>query len=533
MSEELLEKNNNYINTITKPVENKININAGIDTTNEIIDNILAGGLNSASIANITSTANMTRGQKYQVIDTMCQDSQVSSVLNTFVSETCVPNDAGDIVWCESDNPQISKFVNYLLKNLQINKNIFSWVYCLLKYGDFYLKLYRESDLPQYSNKEKLNESVLVDVNNPNDKLVYYVEQVTDPSTIFELNAYGQTYGFIETPFNNLYTTQTLFDNFYTQNYKLKQDTTIYSADSFVHGYLQNYNRRPEQIELFNEDDNKKSTIFNIISGTSILLPAYKVWREKSLLENSILLSRITKSSIARVISVDVPDMPKEQVKATLARIKSLFEQKTAINTDSGMSEYTDPGPIENNIYTATHNGQGAISVQSIGGDADVKGLADLDNWVNKFYAAFGIPKHYFGYTDDGAGFNGGTSLSILSSVFAKQVENTKRAIISTLTTLVNIYLLDKGCPAYVNNFTLKMIKTATQEDKDLLEAKSNQINEISSAMSLFDIVENKENKLKILKTLTKSLNWDSNIIEAIDNEIELSKNQSKEEKEE
>ena len=100
------------------------------------------------------------------------------------------------------------------------------------------------------------------------------------------------------------------------------------------------------------------------------------------------MLNRITKSSVVRNIQVEVGDMPKSQVQNTLRRIKELFEQKSAIDAGTGMVEYSNPGPIENNIYTATHNGQGAITVNSVGGDIEVKNLGDLDEWVNKFYAA-------------------------------------------------------------------------------------------------------------------------------------------------
>jgi hypothetical protein len=52
----------------------------------------------------------------------------------------------------------------------------------------------------------------------------------------------------------------------------------------------------------------------------------FKTWRELSLLENSLLLNRITKSSIVRIISVEVGDMPKEQVGPHLMGIKGLIE---------------------------------------------------------------------------------------------------------------------------------------------------------------------------------------------------------------
>lgn len=71
--------------------------------------------------------------------------------------------------------------------------------------------------------------------------------------------------------------------------------------------------------------------------------------------------------------------MPKSQVQSTLRRVKELFEQKSAINTGSSYAEYNNPGPMENNVITATHEGKGAITVNAIGGDVEVKNLADLD----------------------------------------------------------------------------------------------------------------------------------------------------------
>ena len=40
--------------------------------------------------------------------------------------------------------------------------------------------------------------------------------------------------------------------------------------------------------------------------------------------------------------------------------IKQLIEQKSAINEGTSMEEYTNPGPMENNIYVPTYNGIGA-----------------------------------------------------------------------------------------------------------------------------------------------------------------------------
>ena len=547
-----------------------------IDTNKILIDNIIEAGLNnkldSGALEKFTTISN-SRDQIYTLIDTMSQDSTVSAILRTYTEDVCETADNGHIVWCESKDADIAKFVNYILNVMNVDKNIFGWVYNLLKYGDVYLRLYRESDydddlfnakniakaysarnvLNEDLNKifneaitKKLEESIQLNIHNTADHYSFYVEMVPDPSTMFELTRFGKTYGYIETPnqtinedmsSNPLLSGDTQTGN--TFNYKLKSnDVNVYQADDFVHAYLEDsYSRFPEQVELFTDEkameEGKNSHIYNVRRGKSLLFDSYKIWREKSLLESSAILNRITRSSILRKVSVEVGDMPKEQVQATLRRVKEMMEQKTALNTGKSMAEYTNPGPMENSIYFATHNGQGAITVESVGGDVEVKNLGDLDWWNNKFYSSYGIPKQYFGWTDDGAGFNGGSSLTILSSVYAKGVKRVQNAIIQAITDAVNLILLDKGLNSYVNNFTLKMRTPVTQEELSYRENLTNRISAISNMQSIFSDVEDRGRKLAILKSLFETLSYNTDIMDIIQDEIDAYEVQLAKEEEE
>ena len=239
------------------------------------------------------------------------------------------------------------------------------------------------------------------------------------------------------------------------------------------------------------------------------------------------MLSRITRSGIVRKVGVEVGDMSKEQVQTTLRRVKELFEQKAAYNTDKAFSEYNNPGAVENFIYYATHNGQGAITVESVGGDFDPKQLTDLDWWNNKFYSSFGIPKQYFGWTDDGAGFNGGTALTVLSSVYAKGVKRVQNCILQMITDAINLFLLDRGCKSFLNNFTLKMRAPLTQEEISYRESFTNKVSALSNVNSLFTDVENKARRLQILKALLTTIEISSDVLEAVQKEIEAAEEEA------
>jgi hypothetical protein len=64
-------------------------------------------------------------------------------------------------VWCEATDANVGKYVNYLLNIMNVDKYIYSWVYHLIKYGDLYLRLYRESDYSDLIfNKDNIKKAV-------------------------------------------------------------------------------------------------------------------------------------------------------------------------------------------------------------------------------------------------------------------------------------------------------------------------------------------------------------------------------------
>jgi hypothetical protein len=184
---------------------------------------------------------------------------------------------------------------------MNVDKKIFGWVYCLIKYGDVYLRLYRESECEDAVFKkdninktrniltENLEEAIKLSVHSGSDIYNYYIEMVADPGTMFELTRFGKTYGYIEVPNNPnpidqasyIGGTTGLTSNPFAFNYK-SGDVNIYQADDFVHACLEdNVSRTPETVELFYEDpakatDSQKHS-YKVKRGKSLLYDAYKI----------------------------------------------------------------------------------------------------------------------------------------------------------------------------------------------------------------------------------------------------------------
>lgn len=536
--------------------------NIGIDVDGEFDQALInAADSNHLDMATLESFTRVSqdRNHLYDLIDTMAEDTTIASILETYAEDSTETNKDGRIVYVESDDSNIGHYITFLLDTLNIDKNIYQWVYCLCKYGDVYLRLYRQSDFEDalFDNQKKketlvehfekideqkeekllddntLTESVKINLYSKKDKYAHYVEMIPNPAEMFELTKLGKSYAYIQAKVPYTDTTQESVNLNHILKYSFnKSDVNIYDATNFVHAcLLDSSSRMPEEVDIFLNDDmetkDAKPLTYRVKKGQSLLQNTFKVWRELMLLENSLLLNRITKSSIVRVIGVEVGDMPKEQVGPHLQGIKRLIEQKTAINTGNSMSEYTNPGPMENNVYVPTRGQIGTLNISQVGGDVDVKGIADIDHFKNRLFSGLRVPKQFFGETDDAAGFSGGESLSIISSRYAKMVKRIQTTILQAVTDIINMMLFDKGLMTYINKFTLKMVSPTTQDDITRRDDMQSNINAIQDILGILDnYIEVPEQKLKAAKILLSGVIHEPDIINILQEEIEKLENE-------
>ena len=164
--------------------------------------------------------------------------------------------------------------------------------------------------------------------------------------------------------------------------------------------------------------------------------------------------------------------------------------------------------------------------LSEVGGNVDVKGLADLDYFKNRLFGSARVPKQFFGDTDDGAGFNGGESLSQISSRYAKMIKRIQNSLIQMVTDAFNLYMLDKDLGNYINKFTLHMQPPATLEERTRQENKANKVGLISDIQNILSDIENPVAKLKITKSLLSTVVDDPEVFDIMEQEIKKMQDQ-------
>lgn len=496
------------------------NIDKNVDTIRDSNDDLL--NMNEINKFRLLKS---NRNEKFNSFDLMSQDSRVASILNMYADDCTQYNQSSKIIWAESSDQNCADFVNRLIDNLQLNKHAWSHIYSLCKYGDLYLELFYD--------EEKINNTN--GTNNyfrPNGSTIEEcIEMVRNPGSMFDLISHGKTSFYVKVNSNEEnYEAISQGMQMY-QNSSKPEDNCLYPPDKFIHISLNDaFNRFTNKYILQNTETGKDEE-FNIKEGTSILANAFKTWSELNLLEDSVLLNRLSKSAIIRLIQIEVGNTEGEDVQEVLKSLRDKISRSRYFDKTTGdFKNQANPGPLENIIYHATHKGNGAITHSTIGGDVNVKDLADVDYFLEKFAQSFPIPVAYLKQkNDDGGGLSAGTSLTKFDAKYGRTLKRIQSAYISGIIDLINVYAYKKGLSDYMNMFTIKMVSPSAVEDNERDEKLKNHTDMIRDIMQVIndqDEAYNPKTKKKMIAYLAQTLLQDQGLTDILQEDLNENENQ-------
>ena len=101
-----------------------------IDTDDELLDDIVIvtdSGQNNQALTELEgfNSVSMSRNSLYDAIDEMCEDARISAAVEIYTSVACEPNDNGQIVWAEAEDPRINHYINHLLDAFNVDKFVY------------------------------------------------------------------------------------------------------------------------------------------------------------------------------------------------------------------------------------------------------------------------------------------------------------------------------------------------------------------------------------------------------------------------
>jgi hypothetical protein len=202
----------------------------------------------------------------------------------------------------------------------------------------------------------------------------------------------------------------------------------------------------------------------NFPFGTSLLESIFKVYKQKELLEDAIIIYRIQRAPERRVFYIDVGNMPSHLAMGFVERVKNEVNQRRIPSTTGGSQTVIDAGynPLsinEDYFFPQTAEGRGS-KVEVLPGGTNLGEIDDLKYFTNKLFRALRIPSSYLptGPDDGGSNFNDGRvgTAYIQELRFNKYCERLQSLMNDTFDTEFKMYLHNKGISVDSNIFDVK-----------------------------------------------------------------------------
>jgi hypothetical protein len=148
--------------------------------------------------------------------------------------------------------------------------------------------------------------------------------------------------------------------------------------------------------------------------GNSLLESIFKVYKQKELLEDAIIIYRVQRAPERRVFYIDVGNMPSHLAMSFVERVKNEIHQRRIPSSTGGGTNIIDSAynPLsinEDYFFPQTAEGRGS-KVDTLPGGTNLGEIDDLKYFTNKLFRGLRIPSSYLptGADDSAAQYNDG-----------------------------------------------------------------------------------------------------------------------------
>jgi len=359
---------------------------------------------------NPTMNYQTLRIQLYTDYEAMDTESIIASALDIVADEATLKNEAKEVIQIRSADENIQRILyNLFYDVLNIEFNLWLWTRNMCKYGDFYLHLeiaekfgiYNVTPLSVYDMVREEG----VDPENPS-----YVCFRIDPMVIAAggINSRAKDRdGKIK------------FENYEIAHFRLLTDA--------------NY----------------------LPYGRSYIEPARKTYKQYVLMKDAMLLHRITRAPEKRVFSIDIGNLPPNEVDAYMERLKQKMQKTPFIDKQTG--EYNlryNMMNVMEDFYIPQRGANSTTKIDTLKG-LEYNAIDDVNFLRDEMLSALKVPKAFFGFEKD---LTGKATLAAEDIRFARTIERIQRIILSELYKIALVHLYVQGYDgAALNNFELSL----------------------------------------------------------------------------
>jgi hypothetical protein len=437
-----------------------------VNTTGQISPVSGGGSRPSMSRTNYSSylpdvySGHPNRLERYGQYDSMDTDSEVNAAFDILAEFCTQMNDENGTPFQvffkdQATSTEIKIIKKYLQQWTKMNKfqtRMFKVVRNVFKYGDVFFVRDPETQTWMYVDPSKVDKIIVneSDGKKPEQYVIRDLNINFQNLTVTQINPTNQNV----TPGGTAYLTggaqqKGMVGAYPTANgSRFQQNVNQWTIDA----------KHVIHISLSEGLDN------NFPFGNSLMETIFKVYKQKELLEDAIIIYRVQRAPERRVFYIDVGNMPSHLAMGFVERVKNEVNQRRIPSSIGGGQNVIDAAynPLsinEDYFFPQTAEGRGS-KVEILPGGTNLGEIDDLRYFTNKLFRALRIPSSYLptGADDGGSSFNDGRvgTAYIQELRFNKYCERLQSLMHESFDTEFKLYLTNKGLNVDSNLFDVK-----------------------------------------------------------------------------
>ena len=371
------------------------------------------------------------RTNRYREYKEMCKVPELNQGLHIYADNATQYNINNNVLEIQSDNQKIIEALEKLFfERLDINSNLWAYTKNMCKFGDEFVEVIPDSQ------------------NSP--KNILSLERIKKPENIKRIE----------------------------KNNKLENFEYSYGKDDD----RKSIKYEPWQIIHFSIEDDEFEPY-----GKSILESGRKTYKRLSLMEDAMLVYRISRAPERRVFYIDVGTLSTKDANHYIEQLKRKFKKKSFVNPHTGqIDEKANPLSVDEDFFIAVRENSQGTRIETLPPGQNLGEIDDVKYFKDQILKTLGIPAGYLGGNADGATYDPKSYLSNQEVQFARTIERIQKFIIKGLEKVAIIQLaLQKFEGDDLKDFKIKLTPPSNVDQLMEIEIRTQQMTLVQQVKSI------------------------------------------------
>ena len=177
--------------------------------------------------------------------------------------------------------------------------------------------------------------------------------------------------------------------------------------------------------------------------GSSVLESARRIWRQLILIEDAMLVYRISRAPERRIFYVDVANVPPEEIENYMQQATTSLKRNSVVERTAGKGDLRyNALSVSDDFFIPVRGTESGTKIDTLPGGQNAAAVEDVQYIQKKLFAALKVPKAFLNYDEDLGCLVGDTQVSLLDG--------------RTLTMAELVTEHDQGRQNWVYSFTDK-----------------------------------------------------------------------------